>query len=445
LGDGHSKPNLERNHRRINGELHSVISWVGSLSVWIIALAIIAGLNVLIRLVPIVAYVRALYRGARRPLPTATRWPHISLFIPVRGGTDEAKAALEHLLALEYPRFDVHVIVDHPTDPAMQAISTLCRERNDPRLKVDFLREPAANRSLYCSALVQFFEQLDESCELIGFCGTDVQLPRWFLHEMAAPVSDPAVGSTLGNRWYQPQKSSWGSLVRYVWNAAAVVFMWVDQEPWGGASVLRPDDVRRSGLLETWRAGMVEDAPIKAAIQKLNLRMVFVPKLLVVNRDELDLKPCYDFLKRQFLWTRLYHPNWFLVPLSVLVQTVVMFLPWLLGIVAFVLGNSGAGLIAVATGLVFWCCEMAKLLIVDKAARRIATANEQPIPPTSWGVWFRIFLAIPLTQIVSFLAVFAAARLTRVQWSGIEYEIRGQRDIRRLHYFPVSARDPTRS
>ena len=183
---------------------------------------------------------------------------------------------------------------------------------------------------------------------------------------------------------------------------------------------------------------MVEDAPIKLAIRKLGLRMAFVPKLLVISYDKLGLGQCYDFIKRQFLWTRLYHPNWPLVPLSTLSQTLVMFLPWLLAIPLIARGDYGSGLILATIGLAFWCCEMAKLVILDRAARRIAEANGQPIPQSSLGLWFRIFLAIPLAQVISSLAVVASARLTRVQWSGIEYEIRGSDDIRRLNYYPVA-------
>jgi hypothetical protein len=415
-----------------------VTSWFGTIEVWIIVIAVITALNVLVRMVPIVRYARLLQAGAQRPTPTATRWPHTVFFVPIRGGGEQSRTVLEHLLALDYPSFEVRVILDHPSDPAYPFVSALCQERNDPRLQVEFLREPATNRSLNCSALLQFLDRLDKSCELVGFCAGDMQFPRSYLREMAGPMLDPEVGSTLGNRWYQPQPRSWGSLVRYVWNAAAVVFMWIDEQPWAGSSVLRPNDIQRSGLRETWATGMVEDAPIKAAIRNIGLRMAFVPKLLVISSDELSLRACYEFIKRQFLWTRLYHPNWPLVPVSILSQALVTFLPWLVAIPLAAVGEFRSAALLATIGFIFWCCELTKLVVLDRAARKIAEMNGQPIPITSLGLWSRLFLVIPLTQIVNGLAVVACARLNRVQWSGIEYEIHRSGSVRRLNYFPVS-------
>ena len=383
-------------------------------------------------------YVRRVYEAADRPVPTVSRWPRICVYVPVRGGGPTWRGALEHLLSLDYPDFEVFVVVDHPTDPATEVITSLIQERQDGRLRMEFLRDPSPHRSLYCSGLVQFFEQLDPSCELVAFCGADMHLPRSFFREMAAPMLAAEVGCTLGNRWYRPQMGSLGSIVRYSWNSGAVVPMWTSQIPWGGAAVLRPADIRRSGLLQAWSKGMVEDAPIRAAMQRLGLQLIFVPKLLVIHDDEIDLGPCREFIKRQLLWTRLYHPHWSFVVLHAILGTAAVYAPWLLAMFAIGVGHYAMATVLALTGFLYWCCQALLGAILEQAARKIAAANGQPLPRMKWSLMAKIFLAIPLTQLLFAMAVVSCTWLKRVQWSGIEYEIRDSYDVRLVQYHPVA-------
>lgn len=405
---------------------------------WVWILWTVLGLASLVQVAAVLAYLAQARRAARRPTPTAERWPHISVFVPVRGGGLRWKTALEHLLALNYPNFDVCVVVDHSSDPAAAVVESMLEHDSGAKLKLLVLDKPATHRSLLCSGLVQFFEQLAPSTELVAFCGADIHLPTSFFRDMAAPMMDRDVGTTLGNRWYRPHADSWGSIVRYLWNVGAVVPMWVARIPWGGASILRPEDIRKSGLLDNWANGMVEDAPIKAAMERLGLKLQFVPKLLVVEEDPIDFVPCRDFINRQILWTKLYHPHWWFVTAHAAFATGAMFIPWLVSMGALCLGMTTLAIASAVAGALYWICQGAMVAVLEYAARSIVTANGQHLPPMDWTLIRQIFLGIPLAQLTYAESVFHSMRREQVQWSGIQYEIKGPYDIRLLNYHPVA-------
>ncbi len=409
-----------------------VLLWTGG---WLLLLW-------LLQAVPVFLYWRTMGRRDDKSQHSLASWPRIDIFVPVRAGGLHLRSALEHLLSLDYPNFHVRVVVDHPTDAANSMIESMQLRQYDPRLNVEWLENRAANRSLLCSSLVQFYEKLDDSCDLIAFCGADMNLPKRFLHDLAVAMQAPEIGSTLGNRWYVPQPQNWGSVVRYTWNAGAVVPMWVAQIPWGGACALRPADVQRSGLIDVWKAGMVEDAPIKSAIDKLGMQLKFVPNLLVVSHDTITLADFFEFLKRQLLWTRLYYPNWAAVVINALLLNLTMLIPWVLACVAIWENDLRLGILFAAAGLSYWCGLAFLIWLVDQAATGVIRANGQKVCSKSFSLWMRIFVVIPIGQLAHTAAVVASCFLRKVSWSGIEYEIHGPKNIRLIRYMPANPSTP---
>ncbi len=56
-----------------------------------------------------------------------------------------------------------------------------------------------------------------------------------------------------------PIASSWGALVRYLWNAAAIVQMYWYEIAWGGTLAVKRKAIEKAGLLERWRHAFCED------------------------------------------------------------------------------------------------------------------------------------------------------------------------------------------
>jgi glycosyltransferase involved in cell wall biosynthesis len=372
-------------------------------------------------------------------------WPKFFISMPLRGADDNLEIALRALLDQDYPNFEVRIVIDHETDHAWEVVRNVAADRGGSRLCVETLQTRHDNCSLVCSSVVQLMEDLEEQDGLLAFCAGDMHPPPNWLREMATLLADPVTGTTLGNRWFVPPQGQWGSLVQYLWNAGAVVPMWILEIPWAGAAALRLADVRSSGLVEEWRRAMVEDAPIKKAVRDLGLRCRFSPQLLVVDRGEVSLPRAFQFIFRQLFWTRLYHPNWTGVVLNALLTTSILVAPWFASVLFLGAGNVADAIGSTILGLAYILGSAGLVAILERGVRQILRARGERVPKRGVVWWLRTVVAIPIAQLVYASAMVLTLFARRISWRGIDYVVDGPWDVHRLGYRPFNpgaATDP---
>src|SRR5262249_12282119 len=141
--------------------------------------------------------------------------PRVAVVLPVRGADPSLPACLDGLLRQDYPRYDVRVVVDSPTDPAWAAVRGALAAGHPADVRVSVLEERLPTCSLKLSALVQAVGGLDDSYPVVALVDADVVPHAGWLRDLVAPLRDPAVGAATGVRWFAPEGSGWGELVRY--------------------------------------------------------------------------------------------------------------------------------------------------------------------------------------------------------------------------------------
>jgi cellulose synthase/poly-beta-1,6-N-acetylglucosamine synthase-like glycosyltransferase len=388
----------------------------------------------------------AAFRSSR-PIEIADdRLPKMAVLTPLRGSDALLPEALRCILSQDYPDYEVTIMVDRRDDPAWDvAVAAIdeCRRRQSrfdsgegadgnrgpSRIHLTTLHHRRRTCSLVCSTILQFLDEIDGSREVVAFSGADDTPPPGWLRELGGALADPGVGTTLGNRWYLPTEGRWGSLVRHLYNAGAAVPMWMFGMPWGGAVALRVSDFRRSGLYERLQTGMVEDTPMKEALEGLGLSLKLVPQLISVVRSETTLARCYYFMRRQIYWTRLYHPQWSMVVLNGLFGTLSMASPLLL--VPWAIARGDAWSIAAATtSLAYLAGLMVLWFSVNRSVCRVLSARGEAIPPLTIGRIVRTALAMPLAQAFYMTAVVDCLWRDQIEWSGVRYEVKGPYDVR---------------
>ncbi|HEY1067015.1 MAG TPA: glycosyltransferase family 2 protein, partial [Pirellulales bacterium] len=236
--------------------------------------------------------------------------PKVAVMMTLRGADPDLHDGLVRLLTQDYPDYELRIIVDAENDPAWKVVEQAMKTAGNNRVKLAPLTQRGLSRSLYCSALVQAAAGVDESFEAVVLMDGDVVPHKTWLRELIAPLENKNVGAAFGNRWYFPTEGRIGSLVRYVWNQGAVAFMRRCKMPWAGSLAIRRSDLVETGLFDRWSNGLVADAPTPAAMATMGRDVVFVPTVLIANREECDLSTCREFLKRQHLWGCLYHKQW---------------------------------------------------------------------------------------------------------------------------------------
>ena len=371
-----------------------------------------------------------------RPRPPASiadgELPPVAVLMAMRGADPDLAEGLRRLMQQDYPDYELHIVVDSEQDPAWPIVQQIKEETQATHVRVAPLRDRADNCSLHCSSLVQLAEELDDSRQVFVLADSDVVGHEQFLRELVTPIVAEDAAATSGNRWYMPPEARIGSLVRYVWNAAAMLSMFWCRIPWGGTFAGRTSDLRESDLIDKWRHALAVDAPIYNSWRRVKSRSRFVPSLIMVNREECGFRANFVFVSRQLLWSRLYQPAsfWFPVVAHAFVTSAALATAVGLAIVGLVttawpaaawsLGGLAAYLVAMGLSLA----------MLEYRVRQVARSRGESTSWLSWKVLAKLLFAIPLTQCVHLAAVTVVLLKKRIDWRGVTYEIDGPYDVR---------------
>lgn len=222
-----------------------------------------------------------------------------------------------------------------------------------------------------------------------------------------------------------PDEISLGSVVRYLWNAAAIVQMYWYRIAWGGTLAVKTKVLRETDLLERWGKAFCEDTMLFATLRKYGLQVNFVPSLIMINREDCDVVGYFRWVRRQLLTARLYHPGWLLVVSH-------GFWTSLLPAIAF-----GGGIMAVVqqdwpAAAWFWggfvgyeVCVTLLLPPMEFAVRGIARERREPSQWFPWSAFPLTAFAILFLQVLYFGAMLSTIFVRLVDWRGVRYRIHG--------------------
>lgn len=408
-----------------------------------IALGIVCTLGgmLAIQVVVTLSFAATLWNWRRKTL-CDQECPRVAAVLCLRGTDPFLPHCIEALLAQDYPRYDVRIVVDDIDDPAWPVVAEVVERVGADHVSVEALTQRRDSCSLKCSSVVQAIRGLDESYEVVALLDADTVPHRTWLRELVAPLADERVGAATGNRWYMPNQVSWGALVRYVWNAAAVAQMFLYRIAWGGTLAVKTKVFRESDLLERWGNAFCEDTMTYAALKKLGLKVAFVPSLMMVNREACDIGGFFRWVRRQLLTARLYHPGWLMVAVHGITTSVAPPLTVAFAIYALAVGNWGAAAWAGGALAIYELGLLLLLPALELPMRRIVSGRGEP---AHWLPFWRLpqyVLALPLTQMVYAIVLLSSLTVRKVDWRGVSYVIDGPFRIRMVEYRPYQAAPP---
>ena len=360
--------------------------------------------------------------------------PRVAVILCLRGSDPFLADCIRALLDQDYRAYDVHIVIDHQDDPAWKIAGDVMASQGASHVHLQTRQELRCSCSLLNTSLVQAIKQLDNTYEVVVKCDADVIAHRTWLRELVRPLQDDRVAACAGNRWYMPRDPTWGALIRYIWNVGAFVQMYYNHYTWGGSLALRMELLRRSDLLDRWLKALAEDTSIYDEVHRQGYRTCFVPSIVMVNRETCDLWQFYPWLKRQLLLSRLYHSRWPIVIGHGLLLT---------GAIALGAGIFAAGLVtrqwpsvAWAGGglLAHWAVAVLLVGLLEHGVRTIVSARGENTRWLSAPTCLKLFLALPLTQLIYTLSLLQVVFMREVHWRGIDYVIHGPYQIRMREY-----------
>jgi cellulose synthase/poly-beta-1,6-N-acetylglucosamine synthase-like glycosyltransferase len=369
----------------------------------------------------LVVYARFLYRF-RTPSLVDDACPQAAVILCVRGLDPFLSACLKGLFRQDYPSYDVWIVVDSTRDAAWPIVNKLARESGKRNIHVLALTERLATSSRKIAGMLQAMSHIDTTCEVVALLDSDTIPHATWLRELAAPLKDPGVGVASGNRWYMPAAPTAGALVRYLWNAAAVVQMYWYRIGWGGSLAIQGEFLRRSDLRLRLANAFGEDSTICRCARAYGYQIAFAPNVVMVNRETCSLRGVFGFLQRQMLTVRLHNPWWWAVVGHGIATTAVPGVACLLGAMAMATADWSTAARIGTVLAAYWASLVLMLLPLEWCARRIVgNRGETTSGFGAWG-WLRTVMAIPLAQIVHFAAMAAAVFARTHHWRGVCYQ-----------------------
>lgn len=385
-----------------------------------------------------------------RPPVTATLAPEAPRAICVlclRGRDPFLADCLRGLLLQDYPDYDVLVVVDCESDPALQTVYSVLTEIPPEKRSARLVRIETIDKIYpYCalkgSALIHAARVIrHEPYQVVALLDADTVPHRTWLAELVAPLKDPKIGVTSGNRWYMPKEAGWGSLVRYIWNVGAVVQMFWNHFTWGGSVALRKELFCDRELSARWRRSLSTDTVIYQVAKHHGWDTCFVPTILMVNRESCSLRRLFPWITRQILVGKLYHPGWPWVLGHGLGTTFFLAAAILFSLWALAVGAWEAFAIVLASLLAYWLGNVVIVYVMERAVSQVVALRAKSTDWLTPWVWLKLILAMPLTQFFNAAAILATFFVRKVAWRGIVYRLEGTK-IRMEAYQPYSALAP---
>lgn len=377
-------------------------------------------------------------RNWRQPLLADSDCPHAAVILCLRGGDPFLARTIAGIKSLDYPNYDVLFVVDSRTDPCLSTLEPFLSQ-GWSNASIIYLDDRLTTCSLKCSSLLTAIRHARIETNFIASIDADTVPHVTWLRELATALQGTNVGAATGNRWYMPDRATKGARIRHVWNAAAIVQMYWYGIAWGGTLAIKMDTIRQANLLDKWSHSLCEDTMLKRQLGKIGLRVAFVPGLMMINRESCSLGGFYSWVKRQLLTARLYHPLWLAVVGHGISSALLLLTGW--GYVAICLLSQrwNEGLSLLATLVVFHAYLCVLIPMMERPVSAIARARGEA---DDWAgntnVW-QLCLAVWETQWIYTAALCECLFMKRVEWRGVEYDVRAPFDLELRKYSPFEA------
>ena len=360
-----------------------------------------------------------------------------SILMSVRGADPSLRDSLSQLLNQDYDDYEIHLVVDHRRDAAWDLVHEIKEELDhDCRLTIHEMKKPLKTCGLKCSALLEGLEEIHPNTKYMVLIDADVVPHESWLSQLIAPLSDQSIGVVTGNQWFEPDGTEVGSLLRSLWNAGALVPTAIYCNPWAGTFAMRMQDVHKARLPKIWRKSIVDDGPIRKALQPLGLQIYFNPSLIMVNREKCDLRYVQRYVSRMLTWSRMYEPTFLNTLLHCLFTMAVLAATAILTAAAIFFGNFAALYMVLAGIAVTSLLNTVSYVVVRNGVSASANQGLQPLPDMNLGRFTKLTLLTAVACLIYGFSCLQAAYRQKIQWRQITYELKGKSKVKMTRYRP---------
>ena len=335
-------------------------------------------------------------------------WPQAEVILCIRGLDETLYSMLDSLAQQNYPgEWRLQIVINSHLDKSWEIVKKvlLSKSKNNNEIpswfdvNIQELKLQSPKGSLKCASIKQAFESLDPSSQVIALIDSDAVVSKNWLKVLVNGCCQKNIGAVSGNRWYKPNNHDLTGWSRAVWNAGALVLMTLFKIPWGGSLAVRRELISSGLWASLLDHSLCEDPCLSKPLKELNLKYLFIPELLIIDRSKgPNLPDLTKWLARQVLTVRLHHPSWPFVMIHGIGTSLIL----LLGII------SGEWLLLITYEV---SC-LALLIWIELLA-----LNHKPKSTIQFAI------ALLIGQILNGWSTLIAIFTKKVEWRGINYRI----------------------
>jgi cellulose synthase/poly-beta-1,6-N-acetylglucosamine synthase-like glycosyltransferase len=246
--------------------------------------------------------------------------PKAWVIAPFKGDDDDVRAALEALLAQNYPRFHVVCVLEDRSDRAYPLAEQTLAAHPPSRWTLVMAGRAPAFRGQKVHNQLAALEAIAGRCEesdVYAFVDSDVVAGTEWLARLIEPLRRTDRAASTGYRWFFPEPREGASRVSLWTDLASVMNSSVvtvgayrrTTQAWGGSMALRDETARAGRLRARWDKALTDDFPVTHLARDLGKRVRFQPQCLARSEVSFRAGDLFRFAHRQYLITRVYAPR----------------------------------------------------------------------------------------------------------------------------------------
>jgi len=376
------------------------------------------------------------YRYAQAKYKKKRSWHELRtvLIVPCKGLDSAFQENITSFFNQDYENYLLWFVVADKSDPAYGELCKLKNQLSQGSQALDVqifiagqINHQISSEQRACSQkihnLLHCYQRIGDDVEALAFADSDVCVRSDWLSHLVWPIRLSKNGAASGYRWFIPRQNNLASIILSTLNAKVAQLLGNTRfnQAWGGSMAIRVDVFRQVGLDKIWPKALSDDLSLTRAVKKAGKKVEFVPACLVASYESTTWRKLFEFVRRQFIITRVSTPRtWWFGLFSSLYSVLGLWGTAAIAVYAGVIGDRNLPLFAVVP-VVFFTGQLTRAILRQKMISKLL---KKDWPKLKIACVVDILLFWMWSLLLLFFIISSAFGRT-ICWRGIRYKLLG--------------------
>lgn len=357
--------------------------------------------------------------------------PEAVVIVPCKGLDEAFEKNVLSFFKLDYKTYRLWFVVQDASDPAYSVLEKIIGQHAADAAAAE-VRLFVAGKASRCSQklhnILFCYRQIPAQTEALVFADSDACADSHWLIHLVYSLHSTKTGATSGYRWFVPKTQNLPTWVLSCLNAAVAQVLGNNRfnQAWGGSMAILVKTFRESGLEEIWSRAISDDLTLSQAVGRAGKKVVFVPPCMVASYESTTWPRLLEFVRRQFVITRIYAPKtWLFGLFAMLFSLGGLWSTAGFAVGAWKTGHHNALFFTIAAIAIFTCQAIRAVLRQCMIAHLLLVKDRKALVPAAlcdimlFWVWGFLLLAL----------ILSSAFGKTIRWRGIRYHIKSPLDV----------------